>query len=418
MKYWRGYLIAGLLGFFSWALLQFAKSHAELVDMFYPYVTRLIQSSLAQWSGGTEELLWQLVLVLLAVVILATVVLMIVLKWNPIQWLGWILAVASLFLLLNVGVYGLNDYAGSLAADIKLDMIEYTFADLEEAAIYYRDRANSLADMVSRDSSGELPTYTLEELAQTASDGYLQLTYYHHYPIFYGTAVVEDEVNWTQWVSLPVKELGWADYYTSIGTTLIHTPLTGEIAVNTQIPTVALPFTVAKGMANRLSIANDGDAEFAAFMACTASSNRIFQYSGYFMAYLNCRDAIASMSGNQAKTALDNLTAGENSNLAADIRNYEQFFEENRDEDAVARLDAVNDFVEEWSYNIREFLGVEKLTVVTDSFYDVLVNWHIQKVVLPTVVPEEEENPFDPYDEDYINGLVDREGNPIANGGE
>ena len=38
---------------------------------------------------------------------------------------------------------------------------------------------------------------------------------------------------------------------------------------------------------------------------------------------------------------------------------------------------------------------------------------HPNTVVLPTVVPEEEENPFDPFDEDYINGLVDLEGNPI-----
>ena len=414
MKYWRGYLTAGVLGVFAWLLMQFGKTHTELVDMFYPYVTRLIQGSLAQWSGGTEELLWQLMLVLLAVVALATIVLMIVLKWNPIQWLGWVLAVACLFLFLNVGVYGLNDYAGPLADDIKLEMIDYTLPQLEQAARYYRDRANYLSGIVSRENDGTLRFPSFEESVELASGGYQQLTYTHHMPIFYGTAQTEDEVNWTQWVSLPVKELGWTDYYTSIGTTLIHTPLTGEVAVNPQTPAIALPFTLCKGMANRLSIANDGDAEFAAFLACTASSSRAFQYSGYFMAYKSCRDALASMPGDQARDALAGLQAGESENLTADLQWYENFFAEHRDEEAIARLKTVNDFMDDLAYNVRDLLGVEKLTVETDSFYDILVNWHIQEIVLPTVIPEEEENPFDPYDENYINGLVDINGDPIV----
>ena len=415
MKYWRGFLVAGLLGFFTWALLQFAKSHTELVDMFYPYVTRMVQGSLAQWSGATPELLWQLVLVLVAVVILATIVLMIALKWNPIQWLGWILAIASLFMTLNVGVYGLNDYAGPLADDIKLNMTEYTLNQLKEAAIYYRDYANQLAEMIGRDNEGNLKQYDLDEISKMASNGYLSLTYDHHIPIFYGTAIVEEWINWTEWEGLPVKELGWTDYYTSIGTTMIHTPLTGEVAVNTQIPIIAQPFYVCKGLANRLSIANDGDAEFAAFLACAASSNRLMQYSGYFMAYLSCRDAIDSMYGAAAKIAYDELVAGEGAQLAEDIANYEQFFEDHRDEEAIQRLKTINDWMDEVSYNVRDFFGVEKLTMETASFYDVLVSWHIQEIVLPTVIPEVEENPFDPYYEDYINGLVDREGNPIVN---
>ena len=418
MKYWRGYLTAGILGVFAWILMQFGKTHTDLVDMFYPYVTRLIQSSLAQWSGGTDEMLWQLLLVMVFVVITASIVLMIILKWNPIQWLGWILAVASLVLLLNVGMYGLNDYAGPLAADIKLEMGEYTVSQLEEAAAYYRDRANDLANVIPRDAEGN-PIYpSFQETVKLASGGYQQLTYIHHYPIFYGTALVEDEINWTKWKSLPIKELGWTDYYTSVGTTLVHTPLTGEVAVNPMTPDVALPFTMCKGMANRLSIANDGDAEFAAFLACTASSSRVLQYSGYFMAYQSCKNALASMPGYVAKEALRNLESGESEKLTKDLTQYELFFEENRDEEAVARLETIQNFVDDISFNVRDFLGVEKISVETDSFYDILVNWHIQKIVMPTVIPEEEENPFDPYNEDYINGLVDLKGNPIDKSAE
>ena len=148
MKYWRGYLVAAILGFFSWSLLEFAKNHIVLVDMFYPYMTRMIQGTLAQWSGGTDQLLWQLLLVLFVVVTMAAVILMVILRWNPIQLLGWILATASLVLFLNTGLYGLNEYAGPLATDIKLTTTEYTLPELERflprdaaAAVYHHFRA-------------------------------------------------------------------------------------------------------------------------------------------------------------------------------------------------------------------------------------------------------------------------------------
>ena len=43
---------------------------------------------------------------------------------------------------------------------------------------------------------------------------------------------------------------------------------------------------------------------------------------------------------------------------------------------------------------------------------------NLQEIILPTVIPEEEDNPFDPYYEDYINGLVDLNGDPIVSGTE
>ena len=414
MKYWRGYLTAAVLGFFSWALMQFAKSHTGLVDMFYPYVTRMIQGSLAQWSGGTEELLWQLALVLFAVVVTASIVFMIVLKWNPIQWFGWVLAVGSVVLFLNTAVYGLNDYAGPMAEDIKLEMTDYTLPELKEAAIYYRERANTLANMVSRDSDGNVKFPSFDEMAEMTAEGFQTLTYQEHMPIFYGTSINnEDTTHWANWESLPIKELGWADYFTSIGTTAIYTPLTGEVAVNSQIPEVGLPFIMCRETAKRLCIANEGDAEFAAYLACSANPSLAFQYSAQLMAYRSCRDALASMPGSEAAEVLTALESGENDNLSHDLSQYDLFFEMNRDEDAVARVETVTTFIDDLWYNVRDILGVEKLSVETDSFYDLLVNWHIQEVVLPMQLPQEEEVKFDPYDEDFVNGLVDIDGNAI-----
>ena len=414
MKYWRGYLVAAILGFFSWALLDFAKNHTKLVDMFYPYSTRMIQGTLAQWSGGTDQLLWQLLLVLFVVVVLATVVMMIILRWNPIQWFGWILAVATLVLFLNTGLYGLNEYAGPLAADIKLEITDYTLAELEQAAAYYRDQANELAGMVKRDPKNDVSFPAFPDMAEMAGDGFQYMTYHEHMAVFYGAANAVDSLRWTEWETHPVKELGWADWFSSVGITGIHVPLTGEIAVNTKIPAVAQPFVISREMAYRLCMANQGDAEFAAYLACQANPSVSFQYSAMLMAYRSCRDALESLPGAQAAQALENVEALEGELLQRDLLQYESFFIINRDETRMERLETLSNLWDDLCYQVRDLLGVESLNVETDSFCDLLVSWHIQEVVLPTQIPEEEENPFDPFNKDYIDGLVDLDGNPVT----
>ena len=397
----------------SWALLDFAKNHTQLVDMFYPYSTRMIQGTLAQWSGGTDQLLWQLLLVLFVVVVCATVVLMIVLRWNPIQWLGWILAVGTLVLFLNTGLYGLNEYAGPLAADLRLDSTDYTLAELEAAAVYYRNQANELAATVKRDAKGNVSFPEFDVMADMAGDGFQYMTYHEHVAVFYGAANAVDSTRWTDWETHPVKELGWADWFSSVGVTGLHVPLTGEIAVNTQIPAVAQPFVISREMARRLCIANEGDAEFAAYLACQANPSLSFQYSAMLMAYRSCHAALESLPGTQAAKALENVESQVGEQLRNDLLQYESFFVINRNEERMNQLETLTNLWDDICYQVRDLLGVESLNVETDGFHDLLVSWHIQTVVLPTVIPEEEENPFDPFNEDYINGLVDLEGNPI-----
>ena len=121
MKYWRGYLVAAILAAITWALTQFAQAHSVLVDMIYPYVTRMIITSMSQWSGAMEFCLWQVLLIGLILAIIVSIVLMIVLRWNPIQWFGWVLTAVSCIVLLQTTIYGLNKYASPLADDVRLE---------------------------------------------------------------------------------------------------------------------------------------------------------------------------------------------------------------------------------------------------------------------------------------------------------
>lgn len=381
LKYWRGYLTAAIIAFFSWMLITFARSHAALIDMVYPYVTRMVQGFLAEWSGGVDFCVWQLVAMLMIVAIVATLVLMVVFRWNPIQWFGWITAVASLLFFLHTGIYGLNSYAGSIADDIRLEKTEYTLGELKDATIYYRDQANALANQIPRDSSGN-PVYPeFEVLAQQAEEGFHNLVYTHSYSIFAGS-------------TLPVKKLGWAEMYTSMGITGFTMSLTGEAAVNPQIPVVSMPFTMCHEMAHRMSIAVESDANMAAFLACDANSSVEYRYSGYFMAYRYCYNAMATLGSVEAKQAMKEVSSGVNDNFYNDMVSYSNFFAQNRDEKATEVANTVNDGYIKANGDER---GVASYGEVCDLF----VSWHIQQVVIPSM-GQEEVSKFDPYDENQV----------------
>ena len=386
MKYWRGYLTAAIIGFFSWALIEFAKTHSALIDMVYPYVTRMLQTVLADWSSGAAFCLWQFFAIALVVGILTTIVLAIVLRWNLIQLVGWYTALASLLFFLHTGLYGLNGYSGPIAEDIHLHQTEYTLNELVEATTYFRDQANTLATQVKRDASGNAVYSDFETLAQDAEAGFDVLVYDYNYPIFAGSTV-------------PVKQLGWADMYTSMGITGFTMSLTGEAAVNPQIPVVSLPFTMCHEMAHRMCIATESDANLAAFLACQANPSVEYQYSAYFMAYRYCYNAIAKQNTTAAHEAMQRIKAGINEELYHDLASYNTFFESKKDDSATQLAATVND-------TYIKVQGDELGVASYGAVCDLLVSWHIQTIVLPTQIVEETD--FDPFDETQVDlsGIV------------
>ncbi|HIT34252.1 MAG TPA: DUF3810 domain-containing protein [Candidatus Faecousia intestinigallinarum] len=378
MKYWRGYLTAGIFGLFTWLLMEFAKTHAQIVDMVYPYISRMLQTTLAEWSGGVDFCLWQLLAVLLLLGVIASIVLMVVLRWNPIQWFGWILAVAAGIFFLHTGLYGLNTYAGPIADDLRLEVVEYTLDELQEATVYYRDKANALAGQVSRDAGGNPQFADFDALALQAANGFDAMTYDEYEPVFAGSR-------------LPVKKLAWADLYTSMGITGVTMGITGEAAVNPQIPAVSLPFTICHEMSHRNAIAIERDANFAAFLACRANESVEFQYSGYFMAYRYCYNALVSAGGSlQAQE----VAGGESSLLKQDLAAYRDFFAGRQDQTATNLANKAND-------TYLKISGDEQGVASYQDVSTLLVSLYHKEVVLPAqVIPEPE---FDPLDSSQVD---------------
>ena len=390
MKYWRGYLVAAILAAITWALESFARSHKVLVDMIYPYISRLIQSFLAGWCGGIDACVWQILAIFLVVALLGSIAVMIVLRWNFFQWLGWVMASAMLLVTLHTGMYGLNSYAGPLADDIRLTKTDYTVTELKEATNYYLEQANLLASQIQRDANGDPVFPGFETMAETAGDGFYTLTMEDSFSVFAGSR-------------LPVKKLGWSGMFTSMGITGFTMPLTGEAAVNPEIPAVSIPFTMCHEMAHRMCIEKEDDANLAAFLACRANNDIHFQYSGHFMAFLYCYEALSGVNTSTANAAAEQIRSKISDQLRADINNYSAFFATHQDEAASNLANNVNDAYIKGSGDDRGVTSYGKVC-------DLLVSWHIQEIYLPS--HKEEIPQFDPLDENQ----VDISGLPNAGG--
>ena len=376
MKYWRGYLVAAILAVITWAFREFAQTHSKLVDMIYPYVTRMVQNYMANWSAGTDACVWQILIIAMAVVAVGTIVLMIIFKWNPIQWFGWILAVASMIVLLHTGIFGMNEFAGPIAEDIRLEQADCTDEQLQAAAIYYRDKANALAEQVSRNADGSLKVPSLAVLNEQAENGFKNLVYENYYSVFAGT-------------TLPVKELGMAEYFTSLGEMGHTVAITGEAAVNMEAPSVMLPFAVCREMCYRMCIASDRDKHFGAFLACQANEVPEFQYAGYVMAYRYCLNALP-------KEAAATIDAEANANVRSDVDDWEVFIAPS----LKMKEPGLRDKLE--SYLPEKFRSKEENPLIAEGqIVDLLIRWHYETEVLPSIT--EPEVRFDPYDESQVD---------------
>ena len=378
MKYWRGYLTAAILGAFTWVLIQMGQKYTTLVDMVYPYVTRSVQSFLTAWTSPFDFLVWQTAVIFLAIGLIAALVLVFIFRAKVIRWLGWAAAAVAAVILLNTGLYGLNKFSGPIEDDLRLGMVDYTQTELENATEFYRNRANELAALVNRDENGEVSFAEFEALAEKTGDGYRYLARERSFSIFGGDYT-------------PVKKLGWAGIYSALGKTGVTVSLTGESAVNPNIPDQGIPFAMAHEMAHRLCIAREEDANFSAFLACAENDDVEYLYSGYFMAYRFCIAALESVDAAAAET----VASGCSETLLADLQGYDRYFDENRDEQMTMLVTEVTDTYEE---------ATTDETVRYSSVCDYLVNWHIDQYVEEEIIEEK----FDPFDETQVDlsGLV------------
>ncbi len=378
MKKYLGFLVAAIGAGLTLGMTVLARRYGPLLDTFYPYVTRFFQKILAGFTSIFPFTVWQAAAVLLVLLLALTLVQTIRKRKNILQWPGWVLAVAALGWGTHVGIYGLNFYASPLSQDIRLEQPELTQADLENALTYFRDQANALAETLPRDESGNLLYDDFSDLANMAGEGYQALTR-EGYSVFAGSTV-------------PVKKLGWAKLYTAMGICGVSMALTGEAAVNPDIPNMSLPYVMCHEMAHRMCIALEDDANFAAFLACQANSDPQFQYSAYYMAYRYCYNALAKAD----RTALKEIHAGSSELFRRDLKAYDDFFAKEQSTVATQVANTANNAYIQAS-------GDKAGTASYGQVATQLTCWFLQEI---QNADADTQTKFDPTDKDYIDSIL------------
>lgn len=368
MRNLRGYLTAGIFAGLTWLLATLAKQYSDLFNSFYPFFSRTAMDFMAELTASFSGSFWQTIVLIFLALLAVSIGVMIFTKYNFFRWLGWVAAVVSIVAFLFMGIYGVNYYMDPISNDLHMEVEDYSVSELKEAAAYYQEKANDLSFQVPR-SGSELNFSEFDALAKAAPQGYKALT--QHYSVFGGTQV-------------PVKPLAWTDLYQKMGITGVTIGLTGEACVNPECFSVTLPFTMCHEMAHRKAIAREDDANFAAFLACDANSDAQFRYSGYFMAYLYCKNALRSVDS----VAAGALAKSESSQLQYDLSAYSAYlsqFEGKTQERAAAVNDAY-----------LKAVGQEEGVTSYGKVSDLLVNWYLQNLD-PDREQEEEAPLFDPY---------------------
>lgn len=372
-----GYILAVISFGIYLGITALAKRYSQLLDTFYPYITRWGQKVLAAISSIFPFTLWQALAVILVLLLLGTLGLVIWKKKSIIRWLGWVLAIVSFGWTAHTGIYGLNFYASALSQDIRLEGRDLTQEDLENALIYFRDQANALALELPRDESGNLLYDAFDVLGRNAGNGYQNLTR-QGYAVFAGSTA-------------PVKKLSWGKIYSAMGICGVSMALTGEASVNPLIPNMSIPFVMCHEMAHRMCISLEDDANFAAFLACEANEDPQFQYSAYYMAYRYCYNTLAKADVN----ALSQIHADVNDLFRRDLKFYDAYFAKEKKDTATKVASTVNNAYIQAS-------GDKKGTASYGMVATQLVNWYLQE----TQMSQENNSKFDPFDKDYIHGIL------------
>lgn len=330
-----------------------AKYFGAYIFDFYPAFSRWVTAVLAGVTSVVPFALCEILLVALVIWFFISLVRAIV-KKRMVRWLTGVLLIACILLTAFVGIWGLNYYAPPMRERLGLSDRQFTVAELKEATIYYRDRANDLAYTVERDGNGVMIEYDFAELAKAAGEGYETLG--QNIEDFDGSTV-------------RVKKLLSSDLQGKLGTTGVFICLTGESCVSTTTHCASMPFTMCHEIGHRMAFAREDEANFAGFLACSANTRPEFQYSGYYAAFRYCYDALYRQDPNGAAEVWSGVSAAVARDWADSVEHYKAL----RDEKAAEISDTVYDAYLK-SFSVAS--GVQSYGEVTD----LLLVWYFERL--------------------------------------
>ena len=217
--------------------------------------------------------------------------------------------------------------------------------ELTDATLYTAVQLNDAAKEVQFAASGasHMP-YSFAELTKKLNAAYDKLY---------------EEYDFLTPLHAPVKRIALSKPMTYTHLSGIYAVYTGEANVNFNYPDFVIVYTTAHEMAHQRGVAPEDEANFIAYLVCTASDDPYLRYCGYANLYEYLSDALYSANPDAYRTIASLLDTRVHGEFAA----YSKMFEPYRNSTASDVADTVNDTYLKWQ---GETAGTKSYGLVVD----------------------------------------------------
>ena len=237
-----------------------------------------------------------------------------------------VLSAACVFVILFVWNFGVGYHGTTLDAKEKLDLDrrDVSAQDLYQTALILRDHVNEEAQAICfRNENFSVMPYSNAEMNEKLLEAY-------------ETVCAEYDFISTFRSRIKPVMLSEAMSYTHI--TGVYSYFTGEANLNVVFPDYTLPYTAAHELAHQRGIAREDEANFIAFLVCTASDDAYIRYSGSLNLYEYVSSALYRADSTLYYELRDELSTA----VRYEMRAYSTFFDKYRDSVAGEVSGAVN----------------------------------------------------------------------------
>jgi hypothetical protein len=169
---------------------------------------------------------------------------------------------AIVYIIFNI-FWGINYNRQGIATQLNLKIDEYSIEDLKNINTLLVEKINACKTSLVNNKTN-YPTN--ENLFLKVEEAYINVEKKYPY-LHYKNQSIKKSI----W--------GWAGNY--IGFEGYYNPFTGEAQINTTVPKFTQPFTACHEVAHQLGYAKEMEANFVGYLAATASSDTLFNYSVY-----------------------------------------------------------------------------------------------------------------------------------------
>jgi hypothetical protein len=202
-------------------------------------------------------------------------------------------------------LWALNYNRAGIASQLKLEVKQYSLADLDTLTSAVQIKLNEYAAFVTEEQRDSLnkKRRLFKESRRAYQYAAKQFSFLKYQPFSVKPSLFSYAGNY----------LGFQGYYN---------PFSGEAQVNTTSPRFLEPFVTAHEIAHQLGYAKENEANFVAFLTCRAFPSAAFKYSLYFDIYNYAIGEVRRRDSALAKTYQQKL----HQQVVRDIKEFRDFY--------------------------------------------------------------------------------------------